>query len=105
MSELEHTLDLFTKYGVPLVITVLAIWVTIDLYQTAKKKWVPEFLSNFSVIANNVKGLNESVRTLSDVLAHQSPLFQLILDRQKEGFDIISHQIDKLNEKLLSRTN
>lgn len=62
---MEEMLDLVVKYGIPIIISGIAIWVVVDLYSVAKKKWVPDFLDNFKNIAEHVKGLDESVHVLA----------------------------------------
>ena len=62
---METALDLIVKYGIPILISGIAIWVVVDLYSIAKKKWVPDFLESFKNIAEHVKGLDESVHVLA----------------------------------------
>jgi hypothetical protein len=84
MQEMAATLDLIVKYGLPLVISFIAIWGVVDLYKTLKKNWAPDFLGSFRNIADNVKGLNESLQNLTRTLADQTPKLDEILEHVKE---------------------
>lgn len=74
MESFVKVLDLIVSYGVPLVITVVFLCIVIDLYLALKKKWVPDFLRSFKDISVDVRGLNESLHTLTA----QTPIIEKI---------------------------
>lgn len=75
MEDLIQVLDIIVKYGLPMIISGLAVWGVVDLYLSLKKQWAPEFLGSFKSIAEDIKGLSSSVKEL----AEQSPKIDTIL--------------------------
>jgi len=88
MQELTIFLELIVKYGVPLILSGLFIWGAVDLYQTLKKNWVPQFLKSFDDISVNVKGLNDSLHALAKEISEQASNIEKI-DKIDEKVDLV----------------
>lgn len=63
---MEQFAELTVKYGIPLIISIIFIAGSVDLYFTLKKNWVPDFLQSFKSIGVHVEGLDESLQTLAN---------------------------------------
>lgn len=66
MEQISFFLEIVAKYGVPIAISVIAIWIAVDLYFVLKGAWVPDFLMSFKKIADNTEGINESMHEISE---------------------------------------
>lgn len=60
----EELISILIKHGFPTILSAVFIWIIIDGYIFLKKR-VPEFLGSFSIIAENVKGLNANLNRLA----------------------------------------
>ena len=98
MQEVTAVLDLVKNYGVTLIIAGIAIWISVDLYLTVKKKWAPDFLESFKSIALDIKGLKESSQSLTQTLARELPKLDQIL-KYAEDFEVVKKYIHD-NHKL-----
>ena len=79
MSEIAGILDLIVKYGLPLLISGLAVWCAFDLYGTLKKNWIPEFLKSFARIADSSENTAGEMKHLVEILKEQAPKIDTIL--------------------------
>lgn len=66
MEEVNSFLEMVAKYGIPIIISGVAILISVDLYLTSKQTWIPNFLSSFNKIADNTQGINESMHEISE---------------------------------------
>ncbi len=104
MQEIIGILDLIKNYGVTLIIAGIAIWISVDLYLTVKKKWAPDFLESFKSIAVDIKGLKESSQSLTQTLATQLPKLDLIL-KYVEDFEVVKKFIHENHKTAVSLEN
>ena len=91
MSILDY-LDMVTKYGIPIIISLISIGVVIDFYGGAKKNWIPSFLKSFEEISTTLKSLNDNVHELSV----KSDLIRRIDDK----VDKVDVKLDQINRNL-----
>ena len=86
MIDLEHVMKLVVHEGVPLVISIVGIWLVIDIYKRSVTDYIPKFLnsfrSNFEAIAKSVQGIDEK-------LGGQVQSVQVLDDKiDKVGFEV-----------------
>ena len=74
MIDLEHAIKLVAHEGIPIVISIVCIFLVIDIYRRSVNKYIPQFLNsfktNFEAIAKSTQGINEKLGTQIQDFAH-----------------------------------